>query len=196
MAPAPVVAQITLPVQVPPCVQTIETGSRSASLDDVVGEDSVCRAQTVRATGHKKIPRIIDESVESNHTVVRPIMARQRSAVSDLSVTIADVDPNCCLKIIAEHLMPIAIDAHPGAVAKIIAIDKAVITVTKREFAAGRIDDRVIPVSVGGGLIGNELVFPSAAFEKIVLDQSESVRETQAAQTVADRLRAVSRPGW
>jgi hypothetical protein len=87
--------------------------------------------------------------------------------------------------------MTIAKYPHTGAVAEVVAVDEAVVAVSECELTTGRIDDRVVSVSVLARLVGDEFVLPGAAVEEVVLDQSETVRKAQPAQTETYRLSTV-----
>jgi len=154
-----------------------KAGGRSSSLQDVVREHRVGGAEPIRAAGLEVVALIVDERVECDFTVVRPVVARERSAVGDFSVTVADINAGSALEVVAKDLMAVAENPHAASVAEIIAVDEAFVAVPQREFASWRIDHRVVAICVRARFVGNRLVLTSASDEEVVFDQAVAVRE-------------------
>jgi hypothetical protein len=161
-------------------------------LHDVVRENRVGGAEPVRAAGHEVVAYIVEERVERDFTAVRPVVARERSPVGDLSVTVSDINAGGGLEIVAKDLVAVAENSHAAAIAEVVAVYAALVAVPQAEFAARRIDYRVVAICVRARFVGDHLVLTSTADEEVVFDQAVAVRKAQAAQTEADGFGAVA----
>lgn len=119
-----------------PYIRPAEAGGRASSLNDVVHEHRVGCTESIRTAGLEVVAHIVDKRVESNLTVVRPVVARERSAVGDFSVTIADINAGAALEIVAKDLVAVTENPHTSRVAEIVAVDETFVAVPQREFAS------------------------------------------------------------